>query len=563
MLHNLNNIFNISYFDYFQLNISRIILAPNKMALQLLKRNYTMQGYEVPKILKLPQGEMRWAPRRLPVDIGDVMMNIRMDDSKHKYIGEHISKYAQGLNPYGEWGYPYKVNKNNIRPPIIDPKYYEPLSRMPVKFDAITAGPIVKDLYGKRTEIAKVAPHTIIDKVCPDAAPRPSVRGDNYTDNSYHEGSIDLHLKQPHASIPYHPSIPVHQNTGVPEVELQGKMIVRPQMGIHFPFHVSDQSRDVNNMRTPMHVALRPGYKDPYTTIQPTPEDLTGINESLQHVAAGSGYAPGYTLEPEINTNIPLEPGIQTAAQSNIVDPVPTIDNLTRDGYEFTPKVQTSAWYNPSYNLTNLSGYSIGNVDQTCPKVQTAAQTHPTMQLVDMTDRQMSERIDPMIVDNPIITSMKAPSNYRMIDHGGHDVPITTRPALHAARTTNVSSKLLQDGALGDVTLPDTIHAGQFEGKACVPSIQEHQEFKRARETNKKEYFFIENRKFGEAIPGSHVLVDSEGLGNHTQSFTPNAQVTGVRSRLQLQAPRVDRTGMQQAERVIPVGTGRFIHNTF
>src|SRR3972149_8898728 len=123
------------------------------MALQLLKRNYTMQGREAPKILKWPQGEMRWAPRRLPVDIGDVYMNIRMDDSKNRYIGEHVSKYAQGLNPYGEWGYPYKINKNNIRPPIIDPKYYEALSRMPVKFDSVSAGPIVKDLYGKRMAI--------------------------------------------------------------------------------------------------------------------------------------------------------------------------------------------------------------------------------------------------------------------------------------------------------------------------------------------------------------------------------------------------------------------------
>ena len=542
------------------------------MALQLLKRNYTMQGYEVPKILKLPQGEVRWAPRRLPVDVGDVMMNIRMDDSKNRYIGEHVSKYAQGNNPYGEWGYPYKVNKNNIRPPIIDPKFYEPLSRMPVKFDAVTAGPIVKDLYGKRVEIAKVAPQTIIDKVCPDAAPRPSVRGDNYTDNSYHEGSIDLHLKQPRASIPYHPSIPVHVNTGVPQIELDGKMIVRPQMGIHFPFHISDQSRDINNMRTPMHVAVKPGYKDPYTFVQPTIDDVQGINKNMQHVGAGSGFDPGYTLEPEINTNIPLEPGVQTAAQTNIAVPVPTVSNLTRDGYELTPKVQTSAWYNPSYYLTDLSGYSIGNVDETCldNKVQTSAQAQPTMRLVDMTDRQMSERIDPMIDGAPIHTAMKAPSNYKMVDHGGHDVPITTRQALHANRQTNVSSRHIQEGDLGDVSLPNTIHAGHFDGKAAVPHIQPHQEYNRARHTNTKEYFFIENRgKFGDAIPGANVSVNSDGIGNHSQSFAPNPnaharpQVAGVRSRLQLQTPRVDRQGLEPKERIVPVGTGRFIHNTF
>ena len=45
-----------------------------------------MQGYEAPKILKLPQGETRWAPRRLPVDVGDVMMNMRMDDGKNSKV---------------------------------------------------------------------------------------------------------------------------------------------------------------------------------------------------------------------------------------------------------------------------------------------------------------------------------------------------------------------------------------------------------------------------------------------------------------------------------------------
>ena len=519
-----------------------------------------MQGYEAPKILKLPQGETRWAPRRLPVDVGDVMMNIRMDDSKNKYIGEHVSKYAQGLNPYGEWNYPYKVNKNNIRPPIIDPKFYEPLSRMPVKFDAVTAGPIVKDLYGKRVDIAKVAPQTIIDKVCPDAAPRPSVKGKD--NNSYHEGSINLHLKQPRASIPYHPSIPVHVNTGVPQVELDGKMLVRPQMGIHAPFTVSDQSRDINNMRTPMHVAVKPGYKDPYTFVQPTVEDVQGINDNMQHVAAASGFDPGYTLEPEINTNIPLEPGVQTAAQSNIAVPVPTVSNLTRDGYDLTPKVQTSAWYNPSYYLTDLSGYNIGNVDETCidNKVQTTAQAKPTMQLVDMTDRQMSERIDPMIEGAPIHTAAKAPSNYKMVEHGGHDVPITTRQALNAARQTNVSSRHLQEGEIGEVSLPDAIHAGEFGAKAVVPSIQEHLNFNRARETTPKEYLFVENHgKYGDAIPGVHSM---DNASNHTQPMN-RPRTAGVRERLQLQAPRIDRQGLEPAERIVPVGTGRFVQNTF
>jgi hypothetical protein len=462
------------------------ILTSVKMALQLLKRNYTMQGYERPKILKLPQGEMRWAPRRLPVDVGDVMMNIRMDDSKNKYIGEHVSKYAQGNNPYGQWGYPYKVNKNNIRPPIVDPKYYEPLSRMPVKFDAITAGPIVKDLYGKRVEIAKVAPQTIIDKVCPDARPRPSAKGDSYTDRSYSEGSIDLHLKQPRASIPYHPSMPIHMNTGVPDIELDAKIVARPNMGIHFPFHVSDQSRDINNMRTPMHVAVKPGYKDPYTFIP--------------------------TNDPEIE----LEPGVQTAAQTNVNIPVPTVSNLNRDTVDLTPKVQTSAWYNPSYYLTDL-GPSI-NGDITC------------------------------IESDPIHTSMKAPSNYRMVDHGGHDVPISTRTALHTSRQTNVNSRLLRNGEIGSVALPDSINAGAFEAKASVPTVQQHQEYGRARETREKEYFFVQGQNTSQP---------------QRQQQHQRAPRTGVRTRLQVQAPRVDRHGLEPAERLVPVGTGRFIQNTF
>jgi hypothetical protein len=522
------------------------------MALQLLKRNYTLNGYEAPRILKLPQGEERWAPRRLPVDIGDIMMNIRMNDDKNKYIGEHISKYAQGLNPYGEWGYPYKVNKNNIRPPIIDPKYYEALSRMPVKFESVTAGPIVKNLYQKRDEISKIAPNTIIDRICPEASSKPSYRKDDVTNkNTYHEGNINLHLKQPHSSLPYHPSMPVHLNTGVPDIELDGKIITRPQMGIHFPFHVSDQSRDIYNMRTPMHVALRPGYKDPYTTIQITPEDISGINADLQNVAAGSGFQPSYTfepdinnnitldnplqtsvnsgyqstykLEPQINTNIPLEPGIQTAAQTNIIAPIPTADNLNHEAYDLTPKVQTSAWYNPSFYLTDLSGYSIGNTDQTC------------------------------ITDDKPKTSAQATASYKMNLFGNADVPITTRNALHAARTTNVNSRLLQQGKLGKVQLRDIIQPGEFKPKAVVPTIQEHQSYNRTRETRPQEYHFIQNM--------SNYGQPSNEINQSIQNQLKNR--TGIRNKLNVQQARVDRTGLEPPERVIPVGTGRFIYNTF
>lgn len=490
------------------------------MALQLLKRNYTMQGYEAPKILKLPQGEVRWAPRRLPIDIGDIMMNIRMDDDKNRYIGEHVSKYAQGLNPYGEWNYPYKVNKNNIRPPIIDPKFYEPLSRMPVKFDAVTAGPIVKDLYGKRVEVAKVAPHTIIDKICPDIGPRPMAKSKKYNDERYREGSIALHLKQPRTSIPYVPSMPTHAQTGVPSIELDGKMIVRPQMGIHFPFHVSDQSRDIGNMRTPMHVAVKPGYKVPGTYV-------TEIND------------------------IELEPGMQVAAQSNLLAPTPTVSNLTRDGYDLTPKVQTSAWLNPSY-YSEDTNHRIGAPDRCIDetKINIAAQAKPNYRLVD--NNAASEQVDSYLT-TPINVGANAPSNYKLVESQGPDVPITTRVALNAARNTNVSSRLLQEGKLGEVTLRDTIQPGEFSGKANVPTVQAHQTYGRARENKSHEYFYIENKgKYGPVNNTADV---------HT-TMRPT-QSSAVRNRLQLQEPRMYRTGLEPAERINPVGTGRFVQNPF
>lgn len=369
------------------------------MALQLLKRNYTMQGYEVPKILKLPQGETRWAPRRLPVDVGDIMMNIRMNDDKSKFVGEHISKYAQGINPYGEYGYPYKVNKNNIRAPIVDPKFYEPLSRMPVKFDSVTVGPIVKDLYGKQVEIDKLAPKAVIDTIAEtSAATNPSDRRQNCTDD-YREGNIELHLKQPRTSIPYHPSMPVHINTGVPEIELSGKIIARPNMGIHFPYHISDQSRDVGNMRTPMHVAVTPGYKDPYTSVTMAPDEME------------------------------LESKIQTAAQPNVVAPTPTISNLTRDGYNLTPKLQTSAWYNPSYSIMPGAGdYHIIDQTQSCigDKLQTSA-------------------------------------------------------------NTNMSTHVQKNIETGDIKLREGLHLGGFDSRASIPVIAERPEFTRTAENAKIE----------------------------------------------------------------------------
>jgi len=358
-----------------------------------------MQGYERPKILKLPQGEERWAPRRLPVDVGDVMMNVRMNSDKNKFIGEHVSKYSQGLNPYGEWGYPYKVNKQ-YRPPIIDPKFYEPISRMPVKFDSVTAGPIVKGLYEKKIAINQVAPKTIID------CPLNPAQGTNPSVNVQKQSvcrEIELELKQPRASLPYHPSLPVyHQATGVPNVELDPKLNVRPQMGIHFPYHVSDQSRDVQNMRTPTHVAVQAGYKDPHTTIQITPQDVAGINENLTTVSADSKVKNVLTLD----------------------------NNWRRQGPDLTPKVQTSAWFNPSYYIGHV-GWGIG---------------------------------------------------------GNNDVPIKTVDRCHVAGQTNVSW-VPQESARGKVGELESLSLGGFSGKATVLRVDQHQEYTRARQGLKTESF--------------------------------------------------------------------------
>ena len=443
------------------------------MALQLLKRNYTMQGMEIPRILKLPQGEMRWSPRRLPVDIGDVLMQVRMEGGENKYIAEHVSKYAQGLNPYGEYGYPYKVNKNNIRPPIIDPKFYAALSRMPVKFDRVTSGPIVSELYKKSAAIEKVAPRTIIDRVCPEVESKvsSSSRSINNNPNSFQEGEIMLHLKQPRPSIPYWPSMPYLGQPSVPEIELDPKIIARPNMGIHAPFPHSDQSRNILNMRTPQHVAVAPGYKDPYTSVYVQPETITGVEEDPNN----------------------------TSVQSNLVAPIPTFDNLTRDGYDFAPKVQTSAWYNPSYYLTELSGYSIGNIPQNC------------------------------LNDDPIHTNATAQPGYRMINNGQKDVPINTKEGLQVSQMSNVNS-FKQYGQVGIGQLHDTVPRGQFDAKATVPVIEEHQTFNRIRQSTPQQYHFVENMgQYGDPLL-------RQGNGNVGQSRA------GIRERLQLQKPKVDLT---------------------
>jgi len=547
------------------------------MSLQLLKRNYTMTGRDAPKILKLPQGEERWAPRRLPVDVGDVMMNIRMDDGKNRYIGEHISKYAQGVNPYGEFGYPYKVNKNNIRPPIVDPKFYEPISRMPVKFDAVTVGPIVKDLYTKRIDIEKVAPKTIIDKVSASTNSKPSRCGQ--TTNVLDK--INLHLKKPHTSIPYHPSMPIHLNTGVPHIELDAKIFARPNMSIHAPFNTSDQSRDVNNMRTPMHIAVRPGYKDPYTFIQSEYEKVsTGINENDEIISVGTGFNSKYTKDGDNNNNIQLDSRLQTASFTNISMPVDSFNELNRQGYDLTAKIQTSAWYNPSYQITDLRNCDI-NDSYIANKIQPSVQSKPT-NLLEFTERQMSDRVSPMISENNLQTNVQTMPTTNLIDYVNRQIiervsPMISDKNLHTTIQTLPSTNLfdsadrpiaervspmisenniqtsaqathkyiMEDVRLNDapITLADKIQLGEFASKADIPTVQNHQTYDRARELVPKEYLFVENHK---------------RFDDHQHQT--DRPIPGLRKKLNVQAPRVDRTGVQPDERQIPVGTDRFIY---
>jgi len=393
------------------------------MALQLLKRNYTMENMEIPRILKLPQGEERQTRATLPIDIGDIYMNVRMDNNKLRFIQDSVSKYAQGENPYGEWGQPYKIK--TFRPPIIDPKYYEPLSRMPVKFDNVGSGPIVSDLYKKQVEIGKIAPKSIIDRVCAETDTAPSAPHSR----QYQPGLIELTSKLPRASIPYWPSMPVY-NTVIPEQELDGKIFTRANAGIHAPFVHSDQSRDINNMRTPTHVAFKPGYKTPSQFVTINPEQVPAINNSRMHTS--------------INTPIA---------------PAPTVDNLTRVPVELDPKVRTSAWYNPSY-YTGHVGYSqIGETNCATNKVKTSAAPNPNWKMIDQPEIQ----------------------------------PPKVRENMHVSRQSNVSW-LDKNGELGQVTLDPAMNLGSWDSShGDIPSIQEHQTFNRAKQTIPKDYYMVQS----------------------------------------------------------------------
>lgn len=393
------------------------------MALQLLKRSAGPINWEQPRILKLPQGEERQTRATLPIDLGDWFDNLRFDNNKLRFIQDSVSKYAQSNdNPYGTWGQPYKIK--TFRPPIIDPKYYEPLSRMPVKFDNVGSGPIVSDLYKKQVEIGKIAPKSIIDRVCAETDAAPSAPNTR----QFQPGLIDLTAKLPRASIPYWPSMPVY-NTVIPEQELDGKIFTRANAGIHAPFIHSDQSRDINNMRTPSHVAFKPGYKTPGQFVTINPEQVPAINNSRMHTS--------------INTP---------------VAPAPTVDNLTRVPVELDPKVRTTAWYNPSFYTGHIGYSQVGETNCATNKVKTSAAPNPNWKLVDQPEIQ----------------------------------PHKVRENMHVSSQSNVSW-LDRNGELGNVTLDPAMNLGSWDSShADIPSIQEHQTYNRAKQTSPKDYYMVQ-----------------------------------------------------------------------
>lgn len=436
------------------------------MALQLLKRNYTMHnsGYEKPKILKLPQGEFRWAPKRTPVDVGDVMMNLRMNDSKTKFIGESVSKYAQGRNPYGQSSHPYKVNKQ-FRPPIIDPKLEQPLSRMPVKFDAITVGPIVKNLYQKKVNIDKVAPKHITDRLNTEVHTKISDKKDTATDKGYREGEISLKLKQPHASIPYHPSKPYYRNTGVPDVELDPKLKASVHAGVHGPYHHSDQSRDIRNLRTPMHVALNAGYKDPHTSIQINPGNVDHMLDDKIQASGTTNAKPLYTVDPVLHPDL---------------------------SETLTPKVSSSAWYNPSYELIDTSFLN-----------ETDVQHH---------------------IGNKVQTSAMNNKNYTLVAGAENDQYLPIQDKLKVSAQNNVSG-LQINGELGEVHLPDALHQQSYisDRGSFVPEILEHPVYSidddYTKNINHQNYYFIDQDNIEGERPQMNEYNVNNGIHNNRQNF--------------------------------------------
>jgi len=393
------------------------------MALQLLKRPYTMDGSGpyYPKVLRLAGSEARSSMRSPMVEADQIYAQMRMNPSQQGDLAQHISKYAKGYNPYGNHGVgsPYKINKS-FRPPIIDPKYYEPLSRMPVKFqsDKVSAGPIVSDLYKKQVTIVKAAPRMTIDRVAPDAKGTATRAASSRQDNP----NLILSMK-PKTSVQAVPSMPIHVAADQ-YLQLDPKISTSVNAGIHSPFIVSDFSRDVTNLRTPQHVAIKSNVQDIY------------------------------------------QPGI----------PENQLPNLT-------PKASTAAWNNPNYFYVGGDlCESVGATPiQLSNRPQTSAAANPNYQLVDAPN---SAQINPAtFLANKVRTAASAKPTYQLVDAPTAPVnPIRTIDRIHTSQGSNPSRNI----EAGDRTHefnrlhPTIASAGHYDPRAAIPTVQEHPTYNRA-----------------------------------------------------------------------------------
>lgn len=395
------------------------------MALQLLKRNYTMNGSgpSYPKILKNLQNEERWTSDSPKVDVGDVMMKLRMDPySAHgNIVNETVTKYAKGRNPYGETSYRYVVNKA-FRPPIVDPKLYEPLSRMPVKFqaDKVSAGPIVSDLYKKQVTIVKTAPRMTIDRVCPDAQSKASRAASSRQDNP----NLILTMK-PKTSVQAQPSMPIHTPQDI-SMTLDPRISTSVNSGIHNPYVHSDFTRDVTNLRTPQHVAIKSNMQDVY------------------------------------------QPGVPDHQLPNLAPKGPS----------------TAGWNNPNYFYTTdfCAGMNNPQLVNTVTKINVATTTNPNYTLIDA---PASTPIRPEeFIATRVHTAAKAAPNYKLVEHQGADVPMRTVDRIHASHGSNPSLNIEAGDRHHEFNrLHPTVNPGQYDARVGIPTIQEHPVYTKARES--------------------------------------------------------------------------------
>lgn len=103
-----------------------------------------------PTILKAPP-QSRPARPRLPVDVGQVQLEIRNDPGKLKWVEQARLKFERNRNPYGQYGQPYKIGEKFVSSydPIADVGFS--LSRIPVKFRRVRA-PAIPQLSSAQTK---------------------------------------------------------------------------------------------------------------------------------------------------------------------------------------------------------------------------------------------------------------------------------------------------------------------------------------------------------------------------------------------------------------------------